>query len=158
MMKLVSLCFRKGLVTGTSSTTCAIFFFVFSRLAEIACYFDSSDSGGSKLVFQHHKRQLSWCDYMPCHFLLSTTSGASGGHCQSYEGRVITVKFGDYTRRIGIADAIRVPIKSAFRLKTKRTFWLEDEDHVYSSLSGQDILILALVIDFIKYYKWNMLL
>ncbi|XP_022733623.1 trihelix transcription factor GT-1-like isoform X2 [Durio zibethinus] len=62
------------------------------------------------------------------------------GDCQSYGGRVITVKFGDYTRRIGIdgtADAIREAIKSAFRLRTKRAFWLEDEDHIVRSLDRE---------------------
>ncbi|XVF85170.1 hypothetical protein PTKIN_Ptkin17bG0096800 [Pterospermum kingtungense] len=64
----------------------------------------------------------------------------NGGDCQSYGGRVITVKFGDYTRRIGIdgtADAIREAIKSAFRLRTKRAFWLEDEDHIVRSLDRE---------------------
>ncbi|GLT38385.1 hypothetical protein SLA2020_126410 [Shorea laevis] len=61
----------------------------------------------------------------------------NGGDCQSYGGRVITVKFGDYSRRIGIdgsADAIKEAIRSAFRLRTRRAFWLEDEDHVVRSL------------------------
>ncbi|WCJ38676.1 Trihelix transcription factor GT-1 [Euphorbia peplus] len=61
----------------------------------------------------------------------------NGGDGQSFGGRVITVKFGDYTRRIGIdgtSDAIREAIKSAFRLRTKRAFWLEDEDQVVRSL------------------------
>ncbi|XVE92229.1 hypothetical protein REPUB_Repub01dG0079000 [Reevesia pubescens] len=64
----------------------------------------------------------------------------NGADCQSYGGRVITVKFGDYTRRIGIdgtADAIREAIKSAFRLRTKRAFWLEDEDHIVRSLDRE---------------------
>ncbi|KAH0984606.1 hypothetical protein GBA52_011783 [Prunus armeniaca] len=44
---------------------------------------------------------------------------------------------GEYTRRIGIdgtADAIKEAIKSAFRIRTKRAFWLEDEDQVVRSL------------------------
>ncbi|CAA0833150.1 Trihelix transcription factor GT-1 [Striga hermonthica] len=52
-------------------------------------------------------------------------------------GRVITVKLGDYTKRIGIdasADAIKEAIKSAFRLRTKRAFWLEDEENIVRSL------------------------
>ncbi|KAJ8539907.1 hypothetical protein K7X08_026296 [Anisodus acutangulus] len=56
---------------------------------------------------------------------------------QSYEGRVISVKWGDYTNRIGIdgtADAIKEAIKSAFRLRTKRAFWLEDEDNIVRTL------------------------
>lgn len=61
----------------------------------------------------------------------------NGGDCQSFGGRVITVKFGDYSRRIGVdgtADAIKEAIRSAFRLRTKRAFWLEDEDHIVRSL------------------------
>ncbi|PON95279.1 C2H2- zinc finger protein family [Trema orientale] len=55
----------------------------------------------------------------------------------SYCGRIITVKLGEYSRRIGIegtSDAIKEAIKSAFRIRTKRAFWLEDEDHVVRSL------------------------
>ncbi|KAK9925448.1 hypothetical protein M0R45_033772 [Rubus argutus] len=59
------------------------------------------------------------------------------GH-SSYCGRIITVKLGEYnTRRIGIdgtADAIKEAIKSAFRIRTKRAFWLEDEYQVVRSL------------------------
>ncbi|PON82771.1 C2H2- zinc finger protein family [Trema orientale] len=61
----------------------------------------------------------------------------NGGDSQSYGGRVISVKWGDYTRRIGIdgtAEAIKEAIKSAFRLRTKRAFWLEDEDQIIRSL------------------------
>ncbi|RRT85851.1 hypothetical protein B296_00007418 [Ensete ventricosum] len=55
----------------------------------------------------------------------------------SYGGRVILVKWEDYSRRIGIdgtAEAIKEAIKSAFGLRTKRAFWLEDEDNVVRSL------------------------
>ncbi|KAG6764662.1 hypothetical protein POTOM_032143 [Populus tomentosa] len=61
----------------------------------------------------------------------------NGAESQSYGGRVISVKSGDYTRRIGIdgtTDAIREAIKSAFRLRTKRAFWLEDEDQIIRAL------------------------
>ncbi|KAK9113510.1 hypothetical protein Syun_020307 [Stephania yunnanensis] len=61
----------------------------------------------------------------------------AGGEGNSYGGRVITVKWGDFTRRIGIdgtADAIKEAIKSAFGLRTRRAFWLEDEDEVVRSL------------------------
>ncbi|KAJ8758838.1 hypothetical protein K2173_002617 [Erythroxylum novogranatense] len=61
----------------------------------------------------------------------------NGAESQSYIGRVISVKYGDYTRRIGVdgtADAIKEAIKSAFRLRTKRAFWLEDEDQIIRSL------------------------
>ncbi|XP_022961942.1 trihelix transcription factor GT-1-like isoform X2 [Cucurbita moschata] len=59
------------------------------------------------------------------------------GESQAFGGRVISVKWGDYTRRIGIdgtSEAIKEAIKSAFRLRTKRAFWLEDEDQVIRSL------------------------
>ncbi|KAL6960470.1 Trihelix transcription factor GT-1 [Sarracenia purpurea var. burkii] len=65
------------------------------------------------------------------------TPGTGGEGYSAYVGRVITVKWGEYTRRIGIdgtADAIKEAIKSAFRLRTKRAFWLEDEDNVIRSL------------------------
>lgn len=61
----------------------------------------------------------------------------AGGDGQSYGGRVILVHWGDYTRKIGIdgtADAIKEAIRSAFRLRTKRSFWLEDEDQIVRSL------------------------
>ncbi|KAH6807280.1 Homeodomain-like superfamily protein [Perilla frutescens var. frutescens] len=61
----------------------------------------------------------------------------NGDQRNSYDGRVITVKLGDFTKRIGIdgtADAIKEAIKAAFRLRTKRAFWLEDEDNVVRSL------------------------
>ncbi|XP_043725404.1 trihelix transcription factor GT-1-like [Telopea speciosissima] len=65
------------------------------------------------------------------------TPGNGGESNSSYGGRVISVKWGEYTRRIGIdgtADAIKEAIKSAFGLRTKRAFWLEDEDEVVRSL------------------------
>ncbi|XP_030531082.1 trihelix transcription factor GT-4-like isoform X2 [Rhodamnia argentea] len=61
----------------------------------------------------------------------------AGGDQSSYGGRVITVKLGDYVRRVGIdgsGDAIKEAIKSAFRLRTKRAFWLEDENQVIRCL------------------------
>ncbi|KAL0558172.1 hypothetical protein IC582_006739 [Cucumis melo] len=61
----------------------------------------------------------------------------NGGESQAFGGRVISVKWGDYTRRIGVdgtAEAIKEAIKSAFGLRTKRAFWLEDEDQVVRSL------------------------
>ncbi|CAK9155830.1 unnamed protein product [Ilex paraguariensis] len=61
----------------------------------------------------------------------------NGDQSNSYNGRVISVKLGEYTRRIGIdgtADAIKEAIKSAFRLRTKRAFWLEDEENVVRTL------------------------
>ncbi|KAF5754132.1 hypothetical protein HanXRQr2_Chr17g0787801 [Helianthus annuus] len=53
----------------------------------------------------------------------------NGDQNNSYGGRVISVKLGDYTRRIGIdgsPDAIKEALKSAFRLRTNKGFWLED--------------------------------
>ncbi|KDP26752.1 hypothetical protein JCGZ_17910 [Jatropha curcas] len=61
----------------------------------------------------------------------------NGPENQSFGGRVITVKYLDYTRRVGVdgtTDAIKEAIKSAFRLRTKRAFWLEDEDQIIRSL------------------------
>ncbi|KAL1189684.1 Trihelix transcription factor GT-4 [Cardamine amara subsp. amara] len=61
----------------------------------------------------------------------------NGGDGQPFVGRIITVKFGDYTRRVGIdgsAEAIKEAIRSAFRLRTRRAFWLEDEEQVVRSL------------------------
>ncbi|KAI4336623.1 hypothetical protein L6164_015125 [Bauhinia variegata] len=60
----------------------------------------------------------------------------SGGEGQSCCGRVISVKWGNYTRRIGIdgtSEAIKEAIRVAFRLRTKRAFWLEDEDQIIRS-------------------------
>ncbi|XP_044493133.1 trihelix transcription factor GT-1-like isoform X1 [Mangifera indica] len=65
------------------------------------------------------------------------TPPGNGGDAQSYVGRVISVKWGDYTRRIGIdgtADAIKEAVKSAFGIRTKRAFWLEDEDQIVRSI------------------------
>ncbi|XP_010476342.1 PREDICTED: trihelix transcription factor GT-1 isoform X2 [Camelina sativa] len=59
------------------------------------------------------------------------------GHSQPFGGRVITVKFGDYTRRIGVdgsAEAIKEAIRAAFGLRTRRAFWLEDEDQIVRCL------------------------
>ncbi|KAL5552522.1 hypothetical protein UlMin_039923 [Ulmus minor] len=64
----------------------------------------------------------------------------SGGETQSYGGRVISVKWGDYTRRIGVegtAEAIKEAIKSAFQLRTRRAFWLEDEDQIIRCLDRE---------------------
>ena len=50
---------------------------------------------------------------------------------------MITVKLGDYTRRVGVdgtADAIKDVIRSLFGIRTRRAFWLEDEDQVARSL------------------------
>lgn len=58
----------------------------------------------------------------------------------SYGGRVILVKWGNYSRRIGIdgnAEAIRESIKAAFGLRTRRAFWLEDEDNVVRSFDRE---------------------
>uniref|UniRef100_J3LZ22 Myb-like domain-containing protein n=2 Tax=Oryza brachyantha TaxID=4533 RepID=J3LZ22_ORYBR len=65
------------------------------------------------------------------------TSTNGGDNQVTFGGRVILVKWGDYTKRIGIdgtAEAIKEAIKSAFGLRTRRAFWLEDEDEVVRSL------------------------
>ncbi|KAK7246941.1 hypothetical protein RIF29_41814 [Crotalaria pallida] len=62
---------------------------------------------------------------------------ANGEEDQSSCGRVISVKWGDYTRRVGIdgaPEAIKEAIKAAFRLRTKRAFWLEDEDQIVRAI------------------------
>ncbi|KAK8938048.1 Trihelix transcription factor GT-1 [Platanthera guangdongensis] len=54
-----------------------------------------------------------------------------------YVGRVILVKLGEYSRKIGIdgtSESIKEAIKAAFGLRTRRAFWLEDEDEVVRSL------------------------
>ncbi|CAA7404930.1 unnamed protein product [Spirodela intermedia] len=65
------------------------------------------------------------------------TGGNGGeGHC----GRVIMVKCGNFTRKIGIngsAEAIKDAIKSAFGLRTRRAFWLEDGDAVVHSFDRE---------------------
>nr|TKV97001.1 hypothetical protein SEVIR_9G467000v2 [Setaria viridis] len=65
------------------------------------------------------------------------TSTNGGDNQGTFGGRVIFVKWGDYTKRIGIdgtAEAIKEAIKSAFGLRTRRAFWLEDEDEVVRTL------------------------
>ncbi|MQM09150.1 hypothetical protein Taro_042017, partial [Colocasia esculenta] len=52
-------------------------------------------------------------------------------------GERLVEMWGDYTRKIGIdagAEAIKEAIKSAFGLRTRRAFWLEDEDEVVRCL------------------------
>lgn len=61
----------------------------------------------------------------------------NGDESHSYGGRVITVKWGDYTRRVGVdgtADAIKDVIRSLFGIRSRRAFWLEDEEQVVRSL------------------------
>ncbi|GAU16620.1 hypothetical protein TSUD_233720 [Trifolium subterraneum] len=56
---------------------------------------------------------------------------------QSRRGRVISVSWGEYTRQIGIDGtlaAIKEAIRAAFRLRTKRMFWLEDEEQTIRSI------------------------
>lgn len=63
-----------------------------------------------------------------------------GDRHMSYEGKVIFVKCGDTVRRIGVdgtAEAIKAAVKSAFGLRTKRAFWLEDEYGVVRSLDRE---------------------
>lgn len=65
------------------------------------------------------------------------TAGNGSDGQQPFVGKIITVKYGDYTRRVGIdgtSEAIKEAIRSAFRLRTRRAFWLEDEEQVVRSL------------------------
>lgn len=62
---------------------------------------------------------------------------ANGDHHTSYGGKVIVVKCGEFTRRIGVdgtTEAIKEAVKCAFGLRTRRAFWLEDEDGVVRCL------------------------
>ncbi|CAJ2668000.1 unnamed protein product, partial [Trifolium pratense] len=61
----------------------------------------------------------------------------NGEGSQSRRGRVISVSWGEYTRQIGIdgtSAAIKEAIRVAFRLRTKRMFWLEDEEHTIRTI------------------------
>ncbi|XP_042058824.1 trihelix transcription factor GT-1-like [Salvia splendens] len=72
----------------------------------------------------------NWKDTLP----------GKGEQRNTYCGRVITVKMGEYTKRIGIdgsGDAIKETIKSVFGLRTKRPFWLEDEDNIVRALDRE---------------------
>ncbi|XP_062185535.1 trihelix transcription factor GT-1-like isoform X1 [Phragmites australis] len=65
------------------------------------------------------------------------TSTNGGDNQGTFCGRIILVKWGEYIKRIGIdgtAEAIKEAIKSAFGLRTRRAFWLEDEDEVVRTL------------------------
>ncbi|KAM2504074.1 hypothetical protein PS1_038033 [Malus domestica] len=82
------------------------------------------------------ERQLDHDGGDPLAITAADAVAVNGDH-SSYCGRIITVKLGEYTRRIGIdgtGEAIKEAIKSAFRIRTKRAFWLEDEDQVVRSL------------------------
>lgn len=51
----------------------------------------------------------------------------------NYGGRIITVKWGEVTRRISVdatAEAIKEAIRSTFGIRSKRPFWLEDDNNV----------------------------
>ncbi|GMH21533.1 hypothetical protein Nepgr_023375 [Nepenthes gracilis] len=55
----------------------------------------------------------------------------------AHGGRVVSVKRGEYMKRIGIdgsSDAIKEAIKCAFCLRSRRSFWLEDEDGIVRSI------------------------
>lgn len=61
----------------------------------------------------------------------------TGAHFVSHAGRAITVKWGDCIKRIGIDGspaAIKEVIKSAFGLRTTRSFWLEDDSGILRSI------------------------
>ncbi|KAH8953109.1 hypothetical protein BDL97_08G006300 [Sphagnum fallax] len=61
-----------------------------------------------------------------------------GGDCQLSGGKVVAVKFGDMTRRIrvdGPFKSINESVKTSFGLRTRRPFWLEDDEGVIQPLS-----------------------
>ncbi|KAL1565253.1 trihelix transcription factor GT-1-like isoform X2 [Salvia divinorum] len=108
-----------------------------------------TDTGGSKLNSERHMdleehplstiTEADEVNVSPRNWR-ETTPG-NGEKRKTYCGRVITVKMGECTKRIGIdgtGDAIKETIKSAFGLRTKRAFWLEDEDNVVRAL-GRDM-------------------
>ncbi len=62
----------------------------------------------------------------------------AGGDCQLSGGKVVAVKFGDMTRRIrvdGPFKSINESVKTSFGLRTRRPFWLEDDEGVIQPLS-----------------------
>ncbi|PWA96400.1 hypothetical protein CTI12_AA040210 [Artemisia annua] len=70
---------------------------------------------------------------MPAKRLRSNQRDNPGDQKNTYGGRVISVKLGNKTRRIGIdgsTDTIIKTIKLVFGLRTKRAFWLEDVDNI----------------------------
>ncbi|KAH8963062.1 hypothetical protein BDL97_05G133000 [Sphagnum fallax] len=61
-----------------------------------------------------------------------------GGDGQLSRGKVIVVKFGDMTRRIrvdGPFESIKESIKTSCGLRSRRPFWLEDDEGVIQPLS-----------------------
>ncbi|KAJ8439180.1 hypothetical protein Cgig2_027106 [Carnegiea gigantea] len=95
---------------------------------------------GNALGSQYRKPGRSEIRHPQFPYLSSFCQGlfvGTGDDGHSYGGRVITVKLGDYTRRVGVdgtADAIKDVIRSLFGIRTRRAFWLEDEDQVARSL------------------------
>lgn len=64
--------------------------------------------------------------------------GGGGGAGGGTGNKVITVKFGDEIRKIGIEasdSCIMEAIRASFGLRTRRTFWLEDEFGIVRPLS-----------------------
>ncbi|KAJ8430380.1 hypothetical protein Cgig2_011901 [Carnegiea gigantea] len=64
-------------------------------------------------------------------------SMSGGAHFVSHAGRVITVRWGDCVKRIGIdgsPEAIKEVIKSALGLRTTRSFWLENDSRILRSI------------------------
>ncbi|GFZ03820.1 hypothetical protein Acr_16g0004440 [Actinidia rufa] len=62
---------------------------------------------------------------------------SSNGENSASDGRVISVRWGENVKKIGIdgsSDGIQEALKSAFSLRTKRSFWLEDEDGIVRTL------------------------
>nr|XP_043616943.1 trihelix transcription factor GT-4-like [Erigeron canadensis] len=91
------------------------------------------DNGGDPLVITTDEAVAAH-GVPPWNWRENPGNGAEG---QSSYGRIITVKYGEYTRRIGVdgsAKAIKEAIKSAFGLRSKRAFWLEDEESIIHAL------------------------
>lgn len=68
---------------------------------------------------------------------VSAWDWTGGAHFVDYGGRVITVKWGDSVKRIGIdgsPEAIKEVIKSAFGLRTTRPFLLVDDYGILRSI------------------------
>ena len=62
------------------------------------------------------------------------------GGDRTYGGKVIIVKWGNATKKVGIdgtGEAIKEAIKSCFGLRSKRAFWLEDGDGVIRSFDRE---------------------
>jgi len=63
---------------------------------------------------------------------------SGGAHFVNYAGRVITIRWGDCVKRIGIdgsSETIKDVIKYTFGLRSTRAFWLEDDYGILRSIN-----------------------